>query len=71
MAPAFLITGSCDALHDEGNFYADRLEAAHVAVSRMNFPGMIHGFIEMAGALSAAHRAFDAVADTLKKYLHA
>ncbi|MEL6060330.1 MULTISPECIES: alpha/beta hydrolase [unclassified Methylobacterium] len=70
VAPAFVITADCDMLHDEGRLYADRLEAANVAVSRMNFPGMIHGFIEMAGALSATHEALDAIASTLRKYLN-
>lgn len=69
VAPALVITGSCDVLRDEGILYADRLEAADVGVIRRNFPGMIHGFIEMAGVLSATHRALDTIAFTLREYL--
>ncbi len=69
VAPALVITGGCDVLHDEGVLYADRLEAASVGVIRRNFPGMIHGFIEMAGVLSATRLALDTIAFTLREYL--
>ncbi|UVK49714.1 alpha/beta hydrolase (plasmid) [Mesorhizobium sp. AR02] len=69
VATALVITGSCDVLHDEGVLYADRLEKAGVAVIRRNFPGMVHGFIEMAGVLTATHLALDTIAFVLREQL--
>ncbi|MXV43875.1 alpha/beta hydrolase fold domain-containing protein [Saccharibacter sp. 17.LH.SD] len=69
VAPALLLTGSLDTLHDEGVEYANRLEAANVPIIHRNFPGMIHGFIELSGILTAAVQAFDTIAFFLKEQL--
>lgn len=69
VAPALVITGSCDVLHDEGVMYVARLAKADVAVTHRNFPGMIHGFIEMAGVLTATHVALDTIAFMLRERL--
>jgi acetyl esterase len=69
VAPVLLITGGCDVLHDEGVKYATRLSEAGVAVTHRNFPGMIHGFIEMAGVLSATNIALDTIAFMLRQCL--
>ena len=53
-------------LRDEGRAYADALEAAGVAVTRLEVPGMIHGFINMGGALSAAGKAIDVIVAELR-----
>jgi acetyl esterase len=69
VAPALVITGSLDALHDEAVLYADRLDQAGVAVIRRNFPGMVHGFIEWAGVLPATSLALDTIAFMLRERL--
>jgi acetyl esterase len=43
VAPAFLVTAEYDPLRDDGNEYAVKLKAAHVAVDHKEWPGMIHG----------------------------
>jgi len=67
VAPTLVITGGADVLHDEGLLYADRLDDAGVAVIRRNFPGMIHGFIEMSGVLTAAREALSTIAFYLRE----
>ncbi len=41
--------------------YADRLEQNNVEVVRRNFPGMIHGFIELGGVLAATTDAMETI----------
>jgi acetyl esterase len=52
LPPAILVTVDYDPLRDEGEQYADLLEAAGVTVIRHRYPGTIHGFLWMADALS-------------------
>ena len=71
LVPALVITAEHDVLRDEGTAYADALEAAGVPVSRIAVPGMIHGFITMGGALSAADRVLDEIGTELRSRLAA
>ena len=56
-APAIVVTAGFDPLGHEGQSYADRLEAAGVAVTRQHQASLIHGFISMTGAVVAARAA--------------
>lgn len=67
MPPALVITGECDPQRDEGEQYAARLKGDGVPITHTRYPGMIHGFFQMAGALDAGKRAIREVADYLKK----
>jgi acetyl esterase len=67
LAPAFLVTADHDPLHDEGEAYAARLKAAHVPLDYTCWPGMIHGFFHLAGALDAGKVLTDQTAAALRK----
>jgi len=47
LPPAFILTAEYDPLKDEGQQYAERLEAAGNEVIYKDYGGMIHGFISM------------------------
>ena len=59
LAPAVVLTAGYDPLRDEGRAYADRLEAAGVAVAYRCYPGLVHGFWTMTGVVDEARRAFE------------
>jgi acetyl esterase len=47
LAPAVVVTAAVDLLRDEGEQYADALDAAGTKVIKHRAAGMIHGFIQM------------------------
>lgn len=66
LAPAVVATAGFDPLRDDGEVYAQRLAAAGVPVAHHAFPSLVHGFANMDGAVPAASRAVDALAEACR-----
>ena len=66
LPPALVITAGHDPLVDEGKAYAERLAASGVPVTYTCYDGLVHGFVSMAGAIDAGHRAIAEVAVAVK-----
>jgi acetyl esterase len=66
LPPAYVLTAGYDPLSDEGEVYANKLEAAGAAVTRRFFAGQIHGFITMGRVIDAAGIALAEAGEALK-----
>jgi len=67
LPPHFIVIGEFDALKPQSEAYAEKLRAAGVAAAIREFPGMIHNFTCMPGALDAARDGLEAIADCLRQ----
>lgn len=66
LPPAYIVTAGFDPLRDEGKAYADKLDAAGVPVTYVNYPGMVHGFFSFRALVPKAREAVAAAAAALR-----
>ena len=69
VAPAVILSAGYDPLRDEALFYAAQLRDAGVPVAQCHFPRMIHGFLNMSGAVPAASVAVRRIGDIVQSFL--
>jgi len=62
----YILTGGFDPLVDDGKAYADKLEAAGVAVTHKLYPGQIHGFISLTKVIPQGAEALRGITNWLK-----
>jgi acetyl esterase len=71
LPPAFVLTGECDPLRDQGEAYADKMRSAGVTVELKRYEGMIHPFISLAGIVDAGRDAIKDSAAAVRQALTA
>ena len=69
LPPALVITAGFDPLRDEGRVYADRMRAAGGKVEYVCSEGSMHGFFNLAGAVTESARVLTLAADRLRQAL--
>ena len=69
VAPAYVVTAGFDPLLDEGEAYADLMREAGVDVEYRCEEGLIHAFVNMAGAAQSARAAVSRAAAALQRGL--
>jgi acetyl esterase len=68
LPPALVLTAECDLFCEDGEAYADRLEAEGVLIERRRFKGGIHGFFTMdRGQLPHSGQAMEEINAFLNK----
>ena len=67
LPPAVMCTAGFDPLCDEGAAYAEKLKAAGVDVDYVNYPGQIHGFVSMGGAIDEGREFLDRACAALRQ----
>lgn len=67
--PAYIATAEFDALSRSALSYATSLRAAGVPATSREFPGLIHGFLNMAGVSGAADAALVEIAAAVRTAL--
>lgn len=61
LPPALIVTAAFDPLRDEGEAYAEALQAAGTHVELYRVPDLVHGFINLGALSRASYRALLAV----------
>jgi acetyl esterase len=65
LASATVVACECDPHHDENVAYAERLQEAGVPTRLVDFPGLTHGALNLAGVVPQAREYADALADLI------
>jgi acetyl esterase len=66
LPPTLIVTAECDPLRDDGERHAAALRESGVQVELRRYPGTIHGFFQMTGALEAASRLHRELGDWMQ-----
>jgi len=69
LAPAVVVTAEFDPIRDQGDAYAAALAAAGTVVAHKQFPGLIHGFLNLGPFVPAAAAAIDETVELVRKVL--
>jgi acetyl esterase len=66
LPPAYILTAGFDPLRDGAIAYGEKLKAAGVPVTLIDYPSMIHGFLTMQAFIPLSGEALSAAAQAVK-----
>ena len=69
LPPTYIVTAGFDPLRQDGIDYAEKLKAAGMPVTHVDYPTMIHGFFSMPGLIPLASEAIAAAAHAVRDAL--
>ena len=69
LPPALILGAGLDPVRDDARRYAKRLQDSGVATAYLEYDSTPHAFLNFPGALSAAWRAMQDIADDLTGFL--
>jgi acetyl esterase len=69
LAPAVLVTAEFDPIRYQGDAYADALAAAGNTVLHRQFPGLVHGFLNLGPFVPACGAAIDETIELVRQAL--
>jgi acetyl esterase len=69
LPPAIIVTAGFDPLLDEGTAYGRRLADSGVPVTYIANPSLLHGFLEVAGAVPAASSACERIVASVSELI--
>jgi acetyl esterase len=67
LPPTLVITAECDPLRDDGEQYARAIRDAGGTAGLRCYDGMIHGFFQLTGHVSAAREVQADIADWISE----
>lgn len=70
LPPALIVTAEFDPLRDEGEAYADALQAAGNQVTAVRYDGMVHDFMATAAMFESSRKGLLETVDALKAALN-
>lgn len=69
VCPALIFSAGFDPLRDEGRVYMEKLTKAGVPTHYKLYEGVVHPFVNVAGKVPIARKAFDEAVDLIKQYI--
>jgi acetyl esterase/lipase len=67
LPPALVLSAQCDPLHAQSELYADALARAGVSVDHRQWPGMVHGFLQLPSIFPEGAEAIELAGQALKR----
>jgi acetyl esterase len=69
LPPAIVLTAEYDPVRDQGRAYVERLRDAGVPVQHTEYPGVLHGWVNMFGVIDAGRKGLDETANAIRTAL--